>query len=322
MILTLTVNPLLEKRLYFDNSEKGAVNRCSAEHFYAGGKGINVSRQLSKLGIDNLALTFAGGTNGKILRHVLGEEGINFSLVNTKAETRGATLLLEKESPKITSYIGLNCEITDEEVKEFNKKLDKMIQNASIVVITGSLPSENTAEIFFNALNLAAKHDKMVIIDTYGPHLQECIKLAPFAVHNNITELENSFNKDLSSEENIFTLLDEFYSRGVKMSFISNGDRPFYTSKFDFHYLVTPPKIREKDPLGSGDAFVAGVTYGLVKNLVYNDIVKTATSLGAVNAEKWSTSEVAPEEIERYYNQVEIKQIGKKMKLIDDTPRY
>ena len=322
MILTLTVNPLLEKRLYFDNSEKGAVNRCYKEHFYAGGKGINVSRQLNKLGIENLALTFAGGSNGKILRHVLSEEGINFSLVNTKSETRGGTLLLEKESPKITSYIGLSSEITDEEVNDFNKKLDKMIQNATIVVITGSLPSANTADIFFNALNLAAKHDKITIVDTYGAHLPECIKLSPFAIHNNIQELETSFKKDLSDDKKIFELLDEFYSMGVKMSFISNGDRPFYTTKFDFHYEVTPPKITEKDPLGSGDAFVAGVAYGLDKNLVYDDIVKTATSLGAINAEKWTTSDVSPEEIDKYFNQVEVKQIGKKMKLIDDTPNY
>ena len=148
MILTITVNPLLENRLYFDKTEKGHVNRCYAENFYAGGKGINVSRQLNKLGIENLALTFAGGNNGKVFRSILASEGINFSLVSTKSETRSGTLLLEKESPKITSYIGLNSEITDDEVDQFIQKMEKMVLNASIIILTGSLPSPNTAKIF------------------------------------------------------------------------------------------------------------------------------------------------------------------------------
>ncbi len=322
MILTITVNPLLEKRLYFDHTEKGAVNRCYAEKFYAGGKGINVSRQLSKLGIDNIAMTFAGGNNGKILRKVLSEEGINFSLINTREETRSATLLLEKNSPKITSYIGLSSEVSDEEVNHFADKLDKMIQNSTIVVMTGSLPSPNTAEIFCHGIKLADKYDKIVILDTYGPHLQECINLGPFALHNNISELEHSFNCDLSEEQNIFDLMDELYSKKIKMAFLTNGSAAIYSSKFDFHYLTIPPSISEKDPLGSGDSFVAGIVHGLEHNLVYTEMLKNAVSLGAVNAEEWSTSEVTTADMKKYFDSIEVKQVGKKMKLIDDTPNY
>ena len=322
MILTVTVNPLLEKRLYFDKTEKGHVNRCNAENFYAGGKGINVSRQLNKLGIENLALTFAGGNNGKIFRSVLSSEGINFSLVSTKSETRSGTLLLEKDFPKITSYIGLNSEITNDEVDQFIQKMEKMVLNASIVILTGSLPSPNTAKIFTAGIELAHKHDKIAIIDTYGSHLKECIDLAPFALHNNFQELEHSFKEDFSTEKSRFEILNKLYEKGVKLAFLTNGKESIYASKFDFHYKVSPPKIVEKDPLGSGDSFVAGIGYGLEKNLVFTDMLKNAVSLGAANAENWNTSEVPLEEMNKYINSIEIEQIGKKMKIIDDTPSY
>ena len=322
MVLTITVNPLLEKRLYFDKTEKGEVNRCYAEKFYAGGKGINVSRQLNKLGIKNQAITFAGGNNGKILRRVLTDEEINFLLVSTKSETRSATLLLEKESPKITSYIGLNSEISDSEVAAFIDKLDKMIQNASVVILTGSLPSENTAEIFTESIKICKKQDKICLVDTYGPHLTECIDLGPFAIHNNIQELEHSFNIDLSSEESKVKLLHEFYSKDMKLAFFTNGKEPVYASKFDFIYKIMTPQIEEKDPLGSGDAFVAGIAHGIERNLVFNEMAQNAISLGAVNAEKWSTSEVTLDEMKKYIDNIEITSIGKKMKLIDDTARY
>lgn len=322
MILTVTVNPLLEKRLYFDNTLKGSVNRCYAEKFYAGGKGINVSRQLNKLNIENLALTFSGGTNGKILRNVLKSENINCQMIATKSETRSGTLLLEKDDPKITSYIGLNSEISNSEVSQFIEKLEKMIHNISIVVLTGSLPSPNTAKIFEAGIALAQKYDKIAIVDTYGPHLKDCIKMGPFAIHNNIPELEHSYSKDFSTDESKKELLANFYRKGVKLAFLTNGSLPIYASKFDFHYKITPPKIEEKDPLGSGDSFVAGIGYGIEKNLVFNEMLKNAVSLGAVNAEMWKTSEVPFEEMDKYFNSLEIEPLGKKMKIIDDTPNY
>lgn len=322
MILTITVNPLLEKRLYFDRTLKGSVNRCYAEKYYAGGKGLNVSRQLNKLKIENLALTFSGGTNGKILRNVLNNENINCQMISTKSETRSGTLLLEKEEPKITSYIGLNSEISDQEVNQFIEKLEKMIHSVSIVVLTGSLPSQNTVKIFEAGIALSHKYDRIAIVDTYGSHLKDCIDMAPFAIHNNIQELEHSYSDNFSSDESKRELLESLYQKGVKLAFLTNGSSPIYASKFNFHYKITPPKIEEKDPLGSGDSFVAGIAHGIEKNLVFDEMLKNAVSLGAVNAERWRTSEVPLEEMTKYFNSLEVEPLGKKMKIIDDTPNY
>ena len=74
MILTVTLNPLLEKRLFFDNFLCSNSNRSYKEEFRSGGKGINVSRQLNHLNINNQALTFLGGTSGKILRSIYHSE--------------------------------------------------------------------------------------------------------------------------------------------------------------------------------------------------------------------------------------------------------
>ena len=94
MILTVTLNPLLESRLYYDSISIGSNNRSINKIYTAGGKGINVSRQLNALGIENIALTFLGGNNGKIYRKLLADEGISFFAVPIKSETRSATLAL------------------------------------------------------------------------------------------------------------------------------------------------------------------------------------------------------------------------------------
>ena len=65
MILTVTINPLLEKVLFFNLLDNNTAQRSYKEELRAGGKGINVSRQLNMLGVENLAFTFLGGNNGK-----------------------------------------------------------------------------------------------------------------------------------------------------------------------------------------------------------------------------------------------------------------
>jgi tagatose 6-phosphate kinase len=93
-----------------------------------------------------------------------------------------------------------------------------------------------------------------------------------------------------------------------------------YASKSDFHYKITNPKVLQKDPAGSGDAFVAGIILGLEKSLIFNDFVKIAASLGSYNASVWETCRVKKENADRLLDEVVIMEIGKKIKLIDDSP--
>ncbi len=96
MILTVTLNPLLERRFTYDKIHPGTENRNGVEEKKAGGKGINVSRQLNQLNIDNLSFTFLGGVNGKILKEVIDNEGIKIISIKTKNETREAVIIIEK----------------------------------------------------------------------------------------------------------------------------------------------------------------------------------------------------------------------------------
>ena len=322
MVLTVTLNPLLEKRLYFENVEQGGVNRSEKENFTAGGKGINVSRQLNCLGIKNSAFTFLGGNNGKTIRRILTEENIDFNYVSTNNETRSASLVIEEGSNKITNYFGPNCEITKSEADEFINRMEKMIKNASIIVFSGSSPSPTADEIFARGIEWAHEYDKISILDTYGSHLQKCIEQGPTAIHNNVQEVESSLGLKLSTEKEKLDHIKFLQNKNIKLIFLTDGENPVYASKFGFHYKVAPPKVNLVDAAGSGDSFVAGITYGLEKSLVFDEFVKTATALGALNAAAWDTSKVKLEDAKKLYDKINVSPIGKKMKIIDDSPNY
>jgi len=322
MILTITLNPLLERRLFFNFAELGKEHRSKNELYYAGGKGINICRQLNYLGIKNSAFTFLGGNNGKVLRHCFTQDKIDFSVVSTKSETRLADVIIEEQKNRVTTFFGLNSSITTEEAAEFKNKLYKMIQNCSIVILAGSSPSSATDDIFPYAINLANQHDKISILDTYGTHLKNCIDAGPTVVHNNVDEVEKSLGITLADECNKLDFLRELHSKNIKLAFLTNGAQPTLAAKFDFYYKIESPIVDVKDPTGSGDAFVAGIAYGLENAFVFDDFVKVASALGSANAAKFETCGVTSEEMNRYIEKVKVIPIGKKMKMIDDSPDY
>jgi len=320
MILTVTLNPLLEKRLYFDNFTINSSNRSFKEEFRSGGKGINVSRQLNNLNMVNQAITFLGGQSGKILRSIYHQEQINCLAISTKTGTREATIAVNEKEKQITTLFPPNPIISDAEAKDFADKLEKMIANCSIVVFAGSSPCKETDFIFPLGIELAHKYDKISVLDTYGNHLKDCIDKAPTVIHNNAGELATSLNVPLNTEKEKLEMLDYLYSKDIKIAFITDGENETYCSKFNFHYKIINPKINLIDATGSGDAFVSGIVFGMEKDMVFDEFVKFATALGAINASSGETCNFPIESVNSVIDTVLVEPVGKKMKLIDDSP--
>ena len=229
-------------------------------------------------------------------------------------------MAIDEKAAKITTLFPPNPIITESEAKEFADKLEKMISNCSVVVFSGSSPNKETDFIFPYGIELANKYDKISILDTYGNHLENCIKKSPTVLHNNIEEISQSLNLDLQNEKSKTELLNRLYNEGVKLIFLTDGANDTYCSKFNFHYKIINPKINVLDSTGSGDSFVAGVAYGLEKDLVFDEFIKIAAALGALNASSWKTCSFDLNEIENIAENIVVKTVGKKMKLIDDRP--
>lgn len=316
MIFTVTLNPLLERRYYVNKLIPGNSHRSSNTSFSAGGKGINVSRQLSYLNIPNIAFSLLGGSNGKLVRNLLTDEKINFTFLQSKSETRDAALIIDAAGTPVTTIFGLNQEITEDESAEFKSKLRKMISNCEVVVFSGSSPCPQTDDIFPFGIDTANELDKISVLDTYGTHLKACLEKGPTIIHNNITELNSSLDIALDSEEKIISFLNELYSLNVKQAYLTDGNHPVFASNFDFHYRSEIPVINEVDPTGSGDAFTAGIVYGLHESLTFEESLRTALSLGLLNASRSAVCNILPGEIDSVNERFEIAAIGKKINTI------
>ncbi|MCE1188937.1 MAG: PfkB family carbohydrate kinase [Ignavibacteria bacterium] len=320
MILVVTLNPLLELRFKTSSFVHGTSNRPLPYTYTAGGKGINVSRQLKQLGLKSFNLSFAGPYHGKKYRECLELEQLDCAFVRTKDDTRVASVIVDSEKREVTSFFSADSLISAEEAQEFKSKLDKMIRNCEFVIFAGSSPSTSTDDIFPYGIKLAHEYDKVSVLDTYGKHLAACLDAAPTIVHNNIEETEKSLGCSLKSEEECAAYLAGLYAKGIKQAFLTNGSEPFYAANHDFLFHVSFPKVEQFDSTGSGDAFTAGLVYALYHDQIFKHMLQLAVSLGAGNAQHEEVCTVTMDEIEKIREQVTIVQTGKQLQLVDFTP--
>jgi 1-phosphofructokinase family hexose kinase len=313
MILTITLNPLLEKVLFFERIEKEKVNRAKSAKINAGGKGINVSRQLNKFKLDNLATGFLGGDNGKKLKSILYKEQIKNSFQQIQDETREGFVIVENSKMR-ESYFFPNPIITSSEVNEFIEKTKKAILNSEMMIISGSSPDFENAEdelkIFSELISFANENDKFTLIDIYGKHLSKVLELKPLIVHTNQEELEKSLGIKFNSENQLIDFLKDSYSKGIKIFIITNGHDKFYAINHGFLFEIIPPEIEAINPTGSGDAFMAGFIYGLHNNLPFEEILKWASASGAANASMLEVCSAEFEFIESLTEKTKIQRLN------------
>lgn len=321
MILTVTINPLLERRYYYPSINLSSVNRNGERIIKAGGKGININRQLNKLGVKNIALFVSSGNNGKLFRDSLQNEKIIFSDIVTKAETRDAAIIIDTESKKVLSFFQRDPEISKSEVENFILKMEKMIATCEIVVFSGSSPCTNADVIFPEGIRIANKLDKISVCDTYGSHLENCLDASPNVIHNNKDEIESSLKIKLENENDYLSLLNRLYTKGVKQAYITDAENTFYATNFDFHYKISLPKIDTVDSTGSGDAFTAGIVLGWHQKLTFEEQLRFASALGVCNAKSFEVCDVNRNEAESILELIKIESIGKKLKKLNDIPQ-
>lgn len=144
MIYTCTLNPSIDYVVEVDNVEIGSLNRANKTAFYPGGKGINVSRVLKKLGVKTTALGFVGGFTGEFIKNSLKEEGVFQDFTWVDEPTR---VNVKLKSSVETEINGQGATISKEKQLELFEKIQVMTEQ-DYFILAGSLPSSISAEFY------------------------------------------------------------------------------------------------------------------------------------------------------------------------------
>ena len=125
MIITVTLNPALDKTIEIDEFKIGSVNRIVSTRVDAGGKGINVSKVIKELQHESLALGFLGGSSGNQIKNYLDDLKINNEFLSVKGETRTNLKIIDKVNNTHTDINESGPCLKGEDITSIKQKIMK-----------------------------------------------------------------------------------------------------------------------------------------------------------------------------------------------------
>ncbi|MGA9174556.1 MAG: 1-phosphofructokinase family hexose kinase, partial [Thermoactinomyces sp.] len=195
MIYTVTLNPSIDLLVKVNSFQLNGLNRMHKEQKFPGGKGINVSRVLSRIGVETTALGFIGGFTGSFIRDSLSKEGIKTDFIQVDGDSR-INIKLKTEAGE-TEINGQGPSISEEDYAALWEKLNA-IAEGDVLVLAGSIPRSLPDHLYEDITEHLSLRGVKVVVDATGEALAKVVPHRPFLIKPNHHELSELFGVTLT----------------------------------------------------------------------------------------------------------------------------
>ena len=287
MIVTVTMNPSLDKTAKSSAIITGGLNRLSDIVVDAGGKGINVSKMIGVLGGASVATGFLGGSSGRDILGALLAQNIKTDFVSITSSSR-TNLKVLTDRYGITEFNEPGPEVAPAEVDALCEKLMGYAKSGPIIVLSGSLPGGVSPDIYQKLIREVRSVGASVFLDADGEAFSSAILSRPDYIKPNKFELMQYFNvsEDCGLSECV-SLCRRLIGKGIKIVALSMGEQGaiFVTKQEN---LYSPGvKVNTVSTVGAGDCMVGAMVHALSLGMPIKDMaaLAMAASVGAVKTQ-------------------------------------
>lgn len=275
MVYTVTLNPSIDYVVWAEKFQTGILNRAQRELIQIGGKGINVSVMLGRLGVATTALGFVAGFTGREIERQLDAEGVRTDFVHLSEGFSRINVKLKGECE--TELNGRGPAIDEQAVEALCKKLEKLGRE-DFLVLAGSVTAGVSPRFYADLLERFSESGARFVVDAEGELLTRILKYHPFLIKPNQVELGEIFQKKLLREEEIQVCAAQLQKQGARNVLISLGaEGAMLLDETGHFHRVAAPCGTVINSVGAGDSMVAGF---LASWLVTNDF-SAALRMGA-----------------------------------------
>ena len=258
MILTVTLNPCIDRTLTVFNFREGGTTPVSATRTEIGGKGLNVSRALKNLGAPTLCLGFSHEKGGSDIKTTLDEVSISYDLEEIPGELRMNIKIFDESNRTMSELNDKGCPVSEDAVNRMIDRIVSHFKDAELLVLAGSVPPGVPADIYKILLEKAKDYDLPVILDASGALLLNGIEGKPWLIKPNIDELSATLGREFHSREEIIQAAREIVARGIPYVCVSLGpDGALLIGEKEALYSPAPD-VKVRGLQGAGDSLVAG----------------------------------------------------------------
>lgn len=307
MIVTVTMNPAIDKTVEIEELKPGNLNRIERVEYDAGGKGINVSKTIHELGGESIAAGFLGGNSGKTIEAVLNSKNIKNDFIWVEGETRTNTKIYEKNG-RVTELNEKGPSISSRKIENLLCKLDTYAGADTLFVLAGSVPGTVETEIYARIIERVHAKGAKVLLDADGALFRSGLKARPDMIKPNEWEIRQYAGLSCqASEEELLSIARNFQKEGIKDVVISMGKKGALFILGDYEAKGLPLSVNAHSTVGAGDAMVAAMAYAWDKKLDKEDLIRLCMGSSAGAVTTVGTKPPAREMVDQLMEQVVIE---------------
>lgn len=307
-IYSVTLNPALDESLAIDSLTLGGTNRCAFNGLDPGGKGVNASRVIHRLGRPTLALGFAGGVSGAFLTSALEQEGVPHAFDLVDGFTRVNVMLYERSSTNRTRIYLPGPTVTGADIERLKSRL-AMVASGELVVFGGSLPPGSNDRTYAELMTWLRDRGARCIVDTSGDALAHALRARPLLVKPNVEEAEELLGRRLSGEKDVIEAVLELCARGAEYAVISRGEAGAIGAGPEGVYNVFPSSLHVTSAVGAGDSMTGGMAIALNEGMDFAQALRWGSACGVATTMTSGTKLCDAQQVYRLLDGVRLEQL-------------
>lgn len=308
-IATVTLNPAFDLVGRLARIEIGEVNSVETLGIYPAGKGINVAKVLSDLGLALTVTGFLGEDNQGDFVQAFQQNGLNDEFYRIKGKTRINVKITETEAD-VTDLNFLGFEVCTNDWRKFTALSQRWHEQFDLVAVCGSLPRGVSPEQFADWLKSLQLQGLKVVLDSSNAALTYGLQAKPWLVKPNRRELEVWANRPLNQLDEIIAAAQQLHESGIENVVISMGEKGSIWLNSEGVLQAQPPRCENVvSTVGAGDSMVAGLIFGLSQGWSKAETLKLASATSALAVSQSNVGISDRNELEQILQQVKIVDI-------------
>ncbi len=308
MVVTLTINPAIDRTLCVDRLAFEDRAYIKSTHDTAGGRGINSSVVVHSFGGKTLAVLISGGDSGKRLEGLLADRGFPIAVVPIEREIRTNLTITDRHGLTV-NLNEIGPEMSAAEVKAVETTVRKALDGATWLLMCGSLPPGVPSEIYGKLIAMARRKKVRSLLHADGNSLREGIEARPTVVTPNQKEAERLLGRTLVTRSQYLEAAERIRSMGAEQVALSLGSRGAVGAYPGGLVEALPPRVDVLCPIGAGDAMSAAYSWALDRKDDPQDALRWGVAAGTASARLAGMNFATLEQTREMYRQVEMRRV-------------
>lgn len=313
-IVTLTLNPALDKSTSVDRLIAEQKLRCEPMHIDPGGGGINVSKGIQKLGGQSIAVFPIGGQNGQALKALVEAAGINTHTVPISGETRENLSVTESSTNQQFRFTLPGAPMSETEAEACLEAVRSL--KPDFLVASGSLPPGLPDTFYQKVAEMAQSIGAKFILDTSGKPLRAAADQGLYLLKPNLGELsalagveELEMNR---VDDAALSIIEQGKCEVVVVSLGPQG--ALLVTREGFEHIPAPT-VKKLSTVGAGDSMVSGMVWALSEGKSFREMAQTGVACGSAATMNTGTQLFKKEDVTRLLNW--IQEYGERYRFTD-----